>query len=60
MTNVYNIYLDYHYCKERVVKDGNLLTSRGPGTAFEFALEIVEMIRGKETRKELSDGMLLL
>ena len=29
---------------ERVVVDGNLVTSRGPGTAIEFALKLVELL----------------
>jgi len=29
------------YCEHPVVADGNLITSRGPGTAFPFALRIV-------------------
>jgi putative intracellular protease/amidase len=29
---------------ERVVVDGNLVTSQGPGSAFEFGLKIVELL----------------
>lgn len=35
----------------RVVVDGNIITSQGPGTALEFALKIVEKLLG--TRKVL-------
>ncbi|MEM7821638.1 MAG: DJ-1/PfpI family protein [Candidatus Aenigmatarchaeota archaeon] len=33
---------------EKVVVDGNVITSQGPGTAMEFALAIVEKLVGKE------------
>lgn len=32
---------------DRVVVDGNIMTSQGPGTAMEFALRIVEQFSGK-------------
>ena len=36
----------YNYQEDRVVVDGNLITSRGPGTTFEFALKLVELLCG--------------
>ena len=36
------------FCEDRVVVDGNLITSRSPGTALEFALKLVEVLEGKE------------
>ena len=33
---------------DRVVVDGNIITSQGPGTAIEFALKIVESLLGKD------------
>lgn len=38
---------------ERVVVDGHIITSKGPGTAMEFALAIVEALKGKETYEKL-------
>jgi 4-methyl-5(b-hydroxyethyl)-thiazole monophosphate biosynthesis len=33
---------------DKVVADGHIITSQGPGTAVDFALKIVEMVEGKE------------
>jgi 4-methyl-5(b-hydroxyethyl)-thiazole monophosphate biosynthesis len=41
-----------------VVKDGNIITSRGPGTAMAFALVIVEELCGKEKRDGLARALL--
>nr|XP_022290290.1 protein DJ-1-like [Crassostrea virginica] len=49
----------YKYSEERVVTDGKLITSRGPGTTFEFALKIVEILQGKEKAHSLVQPMLL-
>ena len=43
---------------DRVVSDGNVITSRGPGSALEFALELVEKLAGKEKAESLSQGLL--
>jgi 4-methyl-5(b-hydroxyethyl)-thiazole monophosphate biosynthesis len=37
-----------NFSEDRVVVDGNLITSRAAGTAFEFALKLVEVLAGKE------------
>lgn len=50
---------DYQYSEARVVQDGKLITSRGPGTCFEFALKIVEALAGKEKADSLVPPMLL-
>ncbi len=44
---------------DRVVVDGNCLTSRGPGTAVEFALALVERLYGKDKREEVAVPMLI-
>ncbi len=43
----------------RVVTDGNCITSCGPGTAIEFALELVGLLYGKDTAKAVADPMLV-
>ncbi|XP_067658188.1 Parkinson disease protein 7 homolog [Haliotis asinina] len=50
---------DYKYSEERVVQDGKLITSRGPGTCFEFALKIVEALQGVEKAQSLVSPMLV-
>jgi len=50
---------DYAYTPERVVVDGKVITSRGPGTCFEFALAIVEQLEGKEKADSLVEPMLV-
>lgn len=46
------------YVQTRVVVDGNVVTSRGPGTAMEFSLKLVEIILGKNKAEELSETLL--
>lgn len=41
-----------------VVRDGNIITSRGMGTAVAFGLAIVEYVLGEETANELKAGIL--
>ncbi len=43
---------------ERVVVDGNCVTSRGPGTAIEFALTLVALLFGEERAQEVASAML--
>lgn len=45
------------YCEDRVVIDGKIVTSRGPGTALEFALEWVKILVGAEKAEQLRQGM---
>jgi len=36
-----------------VVIDGKVITSRGPGTAMDFALELIEVLLGAEARQQV-------
>ncbi|THH30992.1 hypothetical protein EUX98_g3173 [Antrodiella citrinella] len=48
---------DFEYSEDPVVISGTLVTSRGPGTTFPFALTLVELLCGKEKRKEVEGPM---
>lgn len=49
----------YKYSEARVQKDGHLITSRGPGTSFEFALAIVEELLGAEVTAQVKAPLIL-
>jgi 4-methyl-5(b-hydroxyethyl)-thiazole monophosphate biosynthesis len=40
-----------------VVEDGKLITSRGPGTAMDFALTLLERLAGVAKRVEIESGL---
>ena len=42
---------------DAVVTDGKVITSRGPGTAMDFALTLIESLVGKEKRDEVEKGL---
>lgn len=45
--------------EDPVVEDGQLLTSRGPGTALPFALAIVERLRGAQVASKVKQPLML-
>ena len=47
------------YVKEGVVKDGNMITGRGPGWAVEFGLAILAHVKGQETADKVKAGLML-
>lgn len=42
---------------EPVVTDGKVITSRGPGTAMDFALTLIETLAGRDKRDEVEKGL---
>lgn len=51
---------DQSECENRVVVDGNLITSRGPGTSMEFALAIVEKLFGRQNALNLAKTLVFI
>lgn len=44
-------------CDDAVVTDGKRVTSRGPGTAMDFALTLIELLTDKITRDRVEAGL---
>ena len=51
-------YSHLNFCGERVVRDGNVITGAGPGTALEFGLLISEALFGKEVSSKIHSDMI--
>ena len=47
------------HSRERVVVDGNMITSQGPGTALEFSLAIVQKLVGEDMAGKLREKMII-
>jgi 4-methyl-5(b-hydroxyethyl)-thiazole monophosphate biosynthesis len=45
------------YCTDAVVQDGRVITSRGPGTAMDFALTLIGVLAGDEKRDEVEAAL---
>lgn len=50
---------DKSMIEHRTVVDGNVITSKGPGSALEFALVMVEKFFGRNKALELCKAMLV-
>lgn len=48
------------FVKTAVVVDGNIITGRGPGLTMDFALKLVEILKGKAKSDEVASGLLLI
>jgi len=46
------------YSQERVAKSKRVITSRGPGTAMEFAFELLRELGGDDAVREVNQGVL--
>lgn len=46
------------HSEDRVVVDGNIVTSRGPGTSLEFSLKLAAILAGPTTAEQLKGQML--
>jgi len=45
------------FVDQAVVVDGKLVTSKGPGTAMDFTLKLIELLAGGETRRRVESGL---
>jgi 4-methyl-5(b-hydroxyethyl)-thiazole monophosphate biosynthesis len=48
---------ELNYTGKAVEVDGKIVTSRGPGTAMDFALTLIELLSGASTRKTVEAGL---
>lgn len=44
---------------DAVVVDGKIVTGRGPGLTFDFALQLLQILAGLDKRNEVAKGLLL-
>ena len=54
---VLDAFTDLDYRSDPVVQDGRMITSRGPGTAMDFALTLIENLLGMDKRNEVEAGL---
>lgn len=45
------------YCYDSVVMDGQIITSRGLGTAIDFALKIIEVLAGEQEAERIAHSI---
>lgn len=55
----YELRSAYDYSFERVVEDGNVVTSRGAGTAFEFALTLIRILVNDATAVRIAGDIVM-
>lgn len=48
---------DVRLSEDPVVVDGRLVTSRGPGTAMDFALALIDLLGGRDVRDRVEEGL---
>jgi 4-methyl-5(b-hydroxyethyl)-thiazole monophosphate biosynthesis len=49
-----------HFSPDRVVTDGMVTTSRGPGTAMQFSIALAGQLMGEAAAKQVADAMLVV
>jgi 4-methyl-5(b-hydroxyethyl)-thiazole monophosphate biosynthesis len=49
---------DVQYVDQPVVVDGKVVTSKGPGTAMDFALTLVTLLVGNDKRRQVEAGLM--
>ncbi|MBD3225075.1 MAG: DJ-1 family protein [Caldithrix sp.] len=53
-----DVFTNAHYSEDRVVIDQNVITSRGVGTAIDFALTLIEILCGMEQAEDIGRRIL--
>lgn len=48
---------DATYVEDAVVQDGHVITSRGPGTAMDFALHLIGVLNGEAAREQVEASL---
>ena len=48
---------DITISQDAIVRDGNVITSRGPGTAMDFALTLIEILSDRATRDRVEASL---
>ncbi|KAK3163296.1 hypothetical protein QOZ80_1AG0001800 [Eleusine coracana subsp. coracana] len=59
-TSMVSMLADPSEWENRVLVDGNLITSTSPGTAMEFAMAIVKKLLGAEAAREVAEALLFV
>ena len=49
---------DIQYSENRVVVDGNIITSQSPGTAMEFAMKLIEILFNTDRMETVNKGVI--
>jgi len=44
-------------CQSALESDGKIITSRGPGTAMDFALHLIDRLAGRHIREQVEKGL---
>ncbi|WP_295404294.1 DJ-1 family glyoxalase III [uncultured Thiocystis sp.] len=52
-----NAYPRVKFVATPVVADGLVVTSRGPGTAMDFALQLIELLQGRDRRDQVENAL---
>jgi len=53
-----DVYPAINLAEDPVVVDDKIVTSRGPGTAMDFALQLIELLAGRDRRAEVESKLM--
>jgi DJ-1 family protein len=55
--SVRKVFNQDNYCEDKVVISENIITSRGAGTCFDFALELIKILKSEETAIKVKEAI---